>query len=420
MDLLKRKDYLKYGSILTILFIIIITPKFPGFTDDINCWVHWSDTIRQNGLSNIYDGDTNYLPVYHYVLWAFSKLAPDRDFLVTFSYVLRYLTLLVEVLGLWIIYLWSEKKISFALMLIISLLNPAFIYNNVIWGQVDGILATLAIAALYFSYNRKYVFGAVFLCIMLNFKLQGIVFIPLYILVLLAKTHLKHWLKVILISLSAFVVMQLLILLPFMFKSGGLQQILLTLNSLVGYVPKVSSLAYNFWSLSLGSGADSTPDNVIVFAGLSYKQVGLSLFLLASFITLFPLLKFIYLKEIMKRNIGELPKEAVWISAALITLVFFYFNTQMHERYSHPAFIFIAALFFNNKKYWLIYLMFSYAYFMNLEFVLRWMRLDNYDSSWLFNRKFIALLFGGVIILLWLALFKQFRFIKSIAQNANN
>jgi len=413
MDLLKRIDYLKLGALLAILFVLKSIPEYPGFTDDINCWVNWSDTIRQNGLRNVYDGDTNYLPVYHYVLWAFSKFAPDRDSLVAYSYVLKYLTLFVEMLGLWIIYLWSGKRISFSLMLILSLFNTSFIYNNVIWGQVDGILATLAIATLYFVYKRNYVPGALFLCVMLNFKLQGIIFVPLYILVLLAQTSLKQWLKVVLISLFTFVAMQVLILLPFMFKSGGVQQILHTLNSLVGYVPKVSSLAFNFWSLVLGSGADATPDHLVAFAGLNYKQIGLCLFMSGLFITLFPLIRFIYMKEIMKSDIGELPREVVWISAALITLLFFYCNTQMHERYSHPAFIFIAALFFNNGRYWPIYLLFSFAYLMNLEFVLRALQLDNYDSSWLFNRKLIALIFGGIIISLGISLFRQFRLADS-------
>ncbi len=407
-NLPKRIDYLQYVPVGIILGVIMVNvPGVQGFKDDINCWINWSDTIRQHGLRNVYDGGTNYLPVYHYVLWAFSKFAPDRDFLVQFSYILRYFTLIVEMLGLWILYLWSGKRISFACILTISLLNPAFIYNNLIWGQVDGMLATLAIASLYFVYNRNYISGALLLCVMLNFKLQGIIFIPLYFLILLAQTSLRQWPKVILTSFLTLTATQVVILLPFMSKPGGVQQILHTLNSLIGYVPKVSSLAFNFWSLSLGAAADTTPDHLPVFAGISYQQTGLYLFLSASFLTLFPLIRFVYLKQIMKRTTGELPKETVWSSAALLTLSFFYFNTQMHERYCHPALIFIAALFFNDRKYWLIYLLFSFAYLMNLEFVLRWLELNNYDHSWLFDRTLIASLFGGTIILLWIALFKQ-------------
>src|SRR5690606_35429708 len=101
-----------------------------------------------------------------------------------------------------------------------------------------------------------------------------------------------------------------------------------------------------------------------------------------------------------------LSKELVWTSGALIALAFFYFNTQMHERYSHPTFIFLIALVVNNWKMIFPYVLFSFSYFMNMEFVLRVMNWDNYDTTLLFNRTLIAAVYGILILYLLFFLYK--------------
>lgn len=387
----------------SLLLVLLCCSLCPGFTDDIYCWINWADAIREKGLRNVYDTDTNYLPVYHYILWAYAKLAPNRDFLIAHIHWLRYITLVIDIAGLWILYQWTDKRVSFPVILIVSLLNLSYIYDNIIWGQVDGILATLAFAALYCVYQRSYIWGAVWLSIMLNFKLQGIVFVPLYGLVLLAQNDLKHWPKYIFQSLLVLLCMEALILFPFMLKEGGLQQVYHMLSSLVGYVPKVSSLAYNFWTFLLGADADITPDARVFIAGWTYKQAGLLLFAMGSFCSLWPLLSYIVRRRIQGKDI-DLPKEDVWLMAALIALLFFYFNTQMHERYSYPAFIFIAAYSFYRKDF-VPYILFSYLFLANMESILRWIPFDNHGTV-LFDRRLIALGYGILITYLYYQLYR--------------
>lgn len=394
------------AGIVCMLLWLLFIPRIKGFTDDLNCWINWADAIRENGLRNVYDTDTNYLPLYHYVLWIGAKLAPDREFLIRNVFALRYITLFVDIAGLWILYKWIDRKVSFPVILIVSLCNLAYVYDNVIWGQVDGILATLAFTALYCVYNRSFTWAAVWLSLMLNFKLQGIVFLPLYGLLLLAQNDLRKWPLRIVQQLSILVVMEVLILMPFMLKDGGLEQVAQTLSSLVGYVPKVSSLAYNCWTFLLGANADNTPDTALVFAGLSYKQLGILLFVVTGFISLWPLLRYVAVRRIMGRACA-LPKESIWIMAALIALLFFYFNTQMHERYSYPAFIFIAAYSFYRKDF-IPYILFSFAFFMNMEFVLHWLKPDNYKTA-IFNRTLISGVYGVVIVYLWYRLYTSLR-----------
>lgn len=400
-----KTRYLNAGAVLCLLLIIFITPIFPGFRGDIYCWIDWADAIRQHGLPNVYDSYTNYLPVYHYVLWLFAQLAPSREFLIEHVYWLRYVTLAVDIIGLLLLYHWTDRKIPFPLILIISLLNPGYMYDNIVFGQVDGILATLAFATLYCAYNQKIIGAAILFSIMINFKLQGIVFFPIYGLLLLAQNETRHWLKVILKSIVVLVVVEVIILLPFLLKPDGLQQVLNTITGLVGFFPTTSSFAFNLWAFILGSKAEFTPDDAVFILGLSYKQFGLILFFISSFFALWPLLSFIYKKRIQHKAIS-FPKEQVWLIAALITLVFFFFNTQMHDRYSYPAFIFIAAYSFHRKVF-LAYILFSFAVVMNLEFVVRWLNLDNYGTV-IFDRKLIAPIFAIVIFYLYYQLYKTY------------
>ncbi|MNT40088.1 hypothetical protein D3C72_1763810 [compost metagenome] len=130
------------------------------------------------------------------------------------------------------------------------------------------------------------------------------------------------------------------------------------------------------------------------------------LFVVTGFISLWPLLRYVAVRRIMGRAC-VLPKESIWIMAALLALLFFYCNTQMHERYSYPAFIFIAAYSFYRKDF-LPYILFSYAFFMNMEFVLRWLNLDNYKTA-IFNRTLISGIYGVVIAYLWYRLYTSFR-----------
>ena len=47
--------------------------------------------------------------------------------------------------------------------------------------------------------------------------------------------------------------------------------------------------------------------------------------------------------------------DIVFASAASVTILFFFFNTQMHERYSHYALIFLAGYFAVKNNYFLFY-----------------------------------------------------------------
>jgi hypothetical protein len=110
-----KQQYVNFGAFLLLFVVIRLISFFLGFTDDINCWIQWSDWSRTQGLHNNYDSDTNYLPVYQYILWAFGKMAPSRNFIIEHIHFLTIITLLLELLGLWLVFKWNDKKLHSAL-----------------------------------------------------------------------------------------------------------------------------------------------------------------------------------------------------------------------------------------------------------------------------------------------------------------
>ena len=58
-------------------------------------------------------------------------------------------------------------------------------------------------------------------------------------------------------------------------------------------------------------------------------------------------------KNIKQRKKIPLEEQKLWIIFILSPLLFFYFNTQMHERYSHPAIILLFAYGLVYKKYFI-------------------------------------------------------------------
>jgi hypothetical protein len=129
---------------------------------------------------------------------------------------------------------------------------------------------------------------------------------------------------------------------------------------------------------------------------LTLKHWGLVLFAFVSIIYIWPLLEKVYRKF---RHHITLPFtfEQVMLAAALIPLTLFFFATQMHERYSHNAWLFIAAWSFSTRKYFPLAL-FSVCYFLNMERVLNF--VYQLRELWVFDMRVIAALFAILIIYL--------------------
>lgn len=356
--------------------------------------------MHQHGLLQVYDCGADYLPLYQYVLWIYTKIAGSEAAIAANIHYLKLFTLLIDLLGVWYIYKWIDKKMSYAMLAIILILNIGYSYNSLVWGQVDGILAALVFISFYYADKDRMIESAVFFALALNFKLHAVVFLPIWGLMYLNGVIIKPSPKRILMPAVALGVTTLIAWLPFAMKPGGVQQILSVVVTSVDRFPKVGQGSRGVWDLALSGNTMDIVDSGKWKLGLTYKQWGLLMFFGASFILLLPLVVRL-VKNMMKREDARplMSREQLWLYCALVIMLFFFLNTQMHERYVHPALIFVAAYSFYRRDYF-PFVVLSVVYLLNLEGIMQAAQLDKY-STLIFMPEFQAGLYAVVIIYLW-------------------
>jgi Gpi18-like mannosyltransferase len=383
--------------LFVFVFLSVLFPYLPGHEGDNQFWADWSWHIRVHGLRNAYGSGTNYLPLYQWIMWLYGKLVVNPDHIGLRIGYLRCFTLAFDFAGLWFAWKWMDRRVDPLFFLLFNLLNIAYAYNTVIWGQVDGIMTTLVLISLYYAHKQKVIVSSIFVLLAINMKLQAIIFLPVWgLLLLFALLHTRKWLSV-LYALLAMAAVQTLILLPFLLQKDALAQVWNVVTHSVDMYPRVSMNAYNFWYWISQKNPWDIVDSTPLLGPFSYKSIGLLLFCLGGLIALWPLLRTVY-KKIKGEN-ATISKRSVWLGCALVSLLFFFVNTQMHERYCHPAFIFIALWCFDTGKYG-PYIIFSLAYFLNLEGVLHFLKLGNYHTV-IFHPRFVAVLFALVLLYLF-------------------
>jgi len=391
----KRTRYL----IVIILFIdlVFIGKHIGSMAFDQECFTSWTKHIHRYGLSKAYANteiNDDYMPIFQYVMWGFGKLAGSDAAITSDVGYLKAVTLLFDFVGLWFVYKWLNKKIDYLFLLLLSILNVGFSYNTLIWGQIDGIYCCLSFISVYYAYHNKIILSMLCWVLAVNTKLQAIIILPvlslLYVFWLLNEKKVWVFAKGILAS----VVLQCLILVPFI--KGNTAGLLWT--EIVTSFNRYPWLGdNNFWTFVEPVNTWEVKDTGIFFWGLTYKVVGLLLFSVTLFIAIFPLLKNA-LEQLSSNKTKLISSERLWLICALSPLLFYFFNTEMHERYSHMAFLFLTAYAFYTNRY-LPYLMFCTVYFLVLERGLHWLDLKNYDSL-IFQSWFKAGLYALLIVYL--------------------
>ncbi len=406
MEKIKNRDW-SYWILVGFLFLLFVLLLPKQSHSDSWYWFHWTQYCFQYDLGSIYsfkiDGHvpTNYHPLYLHCLNFFQHFFESIDQLKKGLYLQKSFALLFDFIGAFSIFLLVKKRENNQILPFLLLFNFAYLYNTMIWGQIDAIFTTCSLLAVIFAIRQQPIPSIVCYLLAINTKLQAIIFAPLVLLVLIPSLS-RQWKKV-LIGFALALLVQVLLLWPFI-QSGQMAMMYQTLSEgSVDLYPRSSISAYNIWFYFFGSYAVMVPDSEL-FKGLSYKTWGLLLFCLGSALALFPValrcLRFWY----DSKAIDDRSKELFFLSGMLVCLVFFFFNTQMHERYSHPALIFSFFYGYYRKNY-LCYLLLSCAYFFNLEKSMR--ALDWAYYTLIFDPIFIASLFALLLLLGYTALFRR-------------
>jgi Gpi18-like mannosyltransferase len=349
--------------ICVYLLLILFLPK-RGLDGDYYFWFNWASTIKTEGLGYIYYSDANYNPFTFYLLYLLQLVHPTLEGLKNHIYQIKAISLAFDFLGAFLAVKlvpaeWPKR-----------LLNPGYLCNSFLWGQVDGVLAAFIFLAIILAIKNHPVASLAAYALALTTKLQAIIFLPAIGLLLLPYWRISP--KCFFKGVLAFGGIWVLVLLPHLvsMKEFALKRLAIINFTAIDYYPVISANAFNIWYFFEPSINVNGSDTLVV-AGFTLKQWGLLLFMAFSALILFPLAIRTLALLFKSKTIVENDWNMVLLSAGLIPIAFCFFNTQMHERYWHPAMILLAAYSFRSGNY-SSFVFCCIAYFHNLYALLRY------------------------------------------------
>lgn len=305
------KDRFLLGSIIISLGLRLILAHIPGFKIDMDAWFGWDERLNQVGPSGFYSDQvwTNYTPGYLYILWFLGllknlfKLSTDNFYLL-----LKIPSIIAEITLAILVYKILNKNNWAKISLLLILLNPAFIFNSAIWGQIDGLLSLMLVLSIYYLNQKHLVISSLFLAIGLLIKPQALLLIPVFVLYIVKNFSLKNIAQIVLPSLSTI----LLLSLPFFPSPFDLVNLINQMSHDYSYS---SLFAYNLW----GVVGFWLPD-------ASFRIWGYILL-----VSYWAIMTYFYFKK----------KLSLYSLAVLASLSFFFLPTRVHERYLYPGLIFL-------------------------------------------------------------------------------
>jgi len=336
---------------------------------DQGTFISWSnilvDGLVDGGLKKFYNGWSDYLPGYLYVLWILGKINIFGGFFQTLIYKLP--AIIADILTGILIYKIISKSKDTRWGLIgaaLYVFNPAIIANSTLWGQVDSLTSLFSMLAVYLlPFNILY-FSAVSLAIGTLIKPQAAFIFPVIILLFLKeKRKFTDLISYSLIGLTTFV----LGFVPFWNHSNLFSFIVERLGISASQYPYTSVNAFNFFGIF---GFWKMDNNWFQFGGY--------LFVILLTILLF--------KKLLKIKNPE------YILMSFIFAATFCFFTRMHERHLLPVFAPLAILLIENPIFLIPYLGFTITYILNLYYAFIWINQDFREIFSDFFLKFFSLL----------------------------
>ena len=354
------------------LCFFLLTLFIPSQTFDWWSYLHWAEAIRKYELAEVYVRSTaNYMPLSMFAIhlwqlvanWLALPLHATVHWMKLYPICFDFLTVVA------VLFVARNYKYSLHVAVVALLGNVAFHYNSLIWGQFDSVYTFFVFLCSYFIVKNKFGVAALMYLLALNAKLQALIFFPVLLLLAGAVwsgrqervSLMKNTLRAV-VSFAALCVVQLLLFLPFSTYSPHTILGLIWSRS-ASLSTFVTFNADNFWIIA-GAKTMSTLDTLPWLFGLSYKVWGYIFFFFCSGIALFPLL--LELRGVWKKERQEYLFVLSQITLFIISLNFFFFLTQMHERYAHPAILF-ATMIFLARKHILPLILVSVAYVLNMD-----------------------------------------------------
>lgn len=152
-----------------------------------NDFIIWYSNIKYSGFPILKAGFSNYPPLYLYVLYIISVIAPKLPVVSAIK--------LPSLIALWGIAYFSYKIVSEIhgnrwirlLAFLIPLFTPTLLLNSAYWGQADCMYGVFVIGAIYYLAIKKELSAFIFLGLAFSLKFQTVLIFPLVAFMILKK-----------------------------------------------------------------------------------------------------------------------------------------------------------------------------------------------------------------------------------------
>jgi dolichyl-phosphate-mannose-protein mannosyltransferase len=286
----------------------------------------------------------------------------------------------------------TRHKIWFFLLV----LNPVILLNAYFWGQVDLLFGGILLMAVVTLIQNKYVYSAIFAGLALSMKSQMLLFIPLFGMIYLLKGDNRKIWRIkslgILAGVAAFIIPSI----PFFFHQNPMISFEPHYTA-SGRYPYIAMNAMNVWWAIF---ADYSLKAQLLFPSGETEVLGLISRKSFAFLCFAPIYGIILFWCVKFRK--SLSPEFIIKMFALLSISYFMWLPEMHERYSFPFFIFAPAIVLVFKKEWLFYLAFTAIHLFNL--VWAWGEQTHFTQEWFFNYGRVI---AAIHFILWCAYFYE-------------
>lgn len=373
--------------VLSVGFILrLFLANFGTLQLDHGTFVAWAGSLANDGFSGFYNGWSDYLPGYLYVLWALGKL--NLLFPAFQTILFKLPAILADTATAYLIYkiVGQKKGLLFS---VLYLFNPAIFGNSTLWGQVDSLTALFSLLAIYL-YPKSYILSAVSLAVGTLIKPQAAFILPAILYLFL--THKKKIVDYLSYTITGLAVFALGFL-PFSNQSNLYNFILERLAVSSSQYKYGSVNAFSFW----GIFGFWKPDTVTFWIGLA---IALILIAILSIV--------IYRKKLVN---------AQYLIAGISLLTTFLFMTRMHERHLLPVLAPLLVASSSNPALLIVYGGLSLTYVANLYYAFVWITKEFKE---VFNPTLVKLFIitnVSLLVLAIISLFKKLSF--SIRLNLN-
>ena len=341
---------------------------FAGFSVDLGTYEAWALKIATEGPAHAYQQGyfLDYPPGYLYALWVAGAFANaiGADW--------RPLKVIVEMPPLigdfalaFAVYLFVWRTTgsrSAWVALALVALNPAFLFDSVVWGQTDSPLALALFLSVAMLIDGEFEVGWGLAAIALLIKPQALSLVPVIALWTVLRVEPRNWwraalafIAVIVIGAAPFQIGHSWSWFPDLYFSGA------------AYYSETSVNAFNLMALI---GGLRVHDSLTLF-GVSYFAIGIALL-----VPLYAFIGWMLWRRTDQRNL--------LFGSFLAIFGFFMLAPRMHERYFYAAVVFALPLALAEPVMLGVFVLLSATCLFNLAYVLHTLQtivfLDSRDT----------------------------------------